>query len=363
MGTKYFTDLNYTLGNEDTTLEREMIIELKSENVFSIAGSGSRCLPLLNESVKNLYCIDVSSHQLLLTELRMASIKLLEHEDFLKFWGFPPYGGYDYSFWRRDIFEKFELSQDCREYFFRLFNELNWESILYVGKWEKTFGVLAKIVQKVLGKDYNKILKFHNISDQAHFYNNEFTMKKWKVILFLLGNKSVFNALLYKGDFIKKNVSETHFEYYFQAFERLMTDMISRKSFFMNLCFEGKIAHEDGNTVEAEKSCFYSMKNSLDNNVNVELINKDMISAIKDKKDIDFLSLSDVPSYFSGDLEKNFLNDMAGSIKKDGIVVLRHYLRVANVDTSLFVDITPRFSELISKEKVQMYKVQVLQKK
>lgn len=360
---KYFSDLNYTLGNEDTELEFEMINSIKPKNILTIAGSGSRAMPLLHEGCENLYCVDVSRPQLFLTELRKETIKSLSFHDYLAFWGFPPYAAYDYSIKRREIFESLDLSFECTEYFTKVFGELKWGSILYIGKWERTFAVFAKIVQKIFGKDFDQSFKYHNVSDQVHYYNNKFPMRKWKVVLFMLGNKSVFNALLYKGDFIKMNQPESHFEYYYNAFERIFTHSLTRSSFFLNLCFFGKIDHEDGNTIEAKEHCFMQMKKSLNANSLVHFMNQDLLSAAAKvkQKSIDFVSLSDVPSYFGGDLERDYLQQLKPSLAKGAVLVLRSYLRVPESNLEGFTDVTPRYSELIAKEKVQMYIVQVFE--
>ena len=56
---EYFYDLNYTLANEDTTLEYEMVKELKPKFVLSVCGSGGRALPLICGGAERLDAIDV----------------------------------------------------------------------------------------------------------------------------------------------------------------------------------------------------------------------------------------------------------------------------------------------------------------
>ena len=46
MTEKYFKSLNYSLGNEDTTFEVEMVKKLNPKKVLAVAGSGGRSLPL-----------------------------------------------------------------------------------------------------------------------------------------------------------------------------------------------------------------------------------------------------------------------------------------------------------------------------
>ena len=361
---KYFTQLNYTLGNEDTTLESAMVDQLCPKSIFSIAGCGSRAFPLVREGQGQFVIADFSQPQLGLCQLREATYKEFNFQEFLLFWGFPPYGRYDCSYERKKLFSRLQLNQENQQYFTQVFNELSWGALLYVGKWEKTFQILASIMKKIMGKGHDDIFQFHNLEEQVDFYENKFPMARWKSVLFLLGNKSVFNALLYRGDFIKKNVPGTHFDYYFKAFDNLFRNSLVRESFFANLCFYGEIGHIDGCTIEAKEENFLTVKKGLES-VKIDYVQGDMVKLVEsyEGEDFDFLSLSDVPSYFGGEIEKNFIQQISNSIKKDGIIVLRNYLRIPESNDSGFEDISSQFKELIDKETVQMYQVKILQKK
>src|SRR5690348_8215276 len=84
----YFDSLNYTLGNEDTALEYDLLPPTVS-HLYAVAGSGSRVLPLMAKKPKKVTCVDTSRNQLYLTELRIVSLKTLTYAEFLGFWGYP----------------------------------------------------------------------------------------------------------------------------------------------------------------------------------------------------------------------------------------------------------------------------------
>jgi S-adenosylmethionine-diacylglycerol 3-amino-3-carboxypropyl transferase len=361
---KYFSDLNYSLGNEDTGFEVELLKILKPQKILSIAGCGSRLWPLVAHGAQKIIGIDVAPQQLGISELRLESIKTLTHKEYLIFWGFAPYAAYDYTFERKNLYQKLNLTVETKKYFDQWFEYNQWGSLLYAGKWEKTFSLLSKLVRAMLGRDYDAIFNHRSVESQNTFYQSEFPLKKWKAVLFLLGNKTVFDTLLYKGDFIKKNVPESHFDYYFNNFEQLFTQVRVRDSFFAHLCFHGEIKHEDGNTIEADSEVFESMKRVLNGSCQTVLEPLDLLSAAKkyENENLDFLSLSDVPSYFSGDIERNYLQELRKTLSVGGVAVVRSYLRVPEADLSGFVDITPQFAELIRCEGVQMYRIHIYQK-
>lgn len=358
----YFYDLNYTLANEDTSLEYEMVKELKPKSVLSVCGSGGRAIPLIAAGAERLDAIDISHAQLKLLELRVATLKELEYEDFLKFWGFPPYCIKENRDYRRECFEKLTLSSEVREFFTTVFSREEWRSILYIGKWEKTFQTLNKVCRFLLGRACEDIFKHSTLEDQREYVKSEFPWWRWKIVLAILGNKSMFNALLYKGDFVQKNVSDTHFEYYNKAFSNIFNNMDVKESFFLQLCFLGKIVYPAGNTVEGRKVAFEEIKEAL-KTTKVTPLNADLISSLNTETKYDFVSLSDVPSYFTGDIEKNFLQQIKGGLNPGAVLVLRSYLRDPEADTDGYEDVTSKYQHLIEKEAVQMYRIRVFKLK
>ncbi len=363
MSNAYFSSLNYSLANEDTTLEYELVKSLKSEKVFSITGSGARFIPLITDSVKHLTYVDMCKEQLLLAELKLATYRDFTYEEFAKFWTFAPYHEDQFHDLRRGLFGRLILSEDCRSYFLELFTQKSWGNILYEGKWEKTFQALYKINRLILGKKMGRIFFCKTLDEQKEFYKKDFPLKRWHFVIRLLGNKKVFDALLYKGHFVRKNVAEGYFDYYKKAFDNLFTTDLARSSFFLNLCFFGKVVFPEGNTLDGQESIFNQVKRKLiEDQLGLESLNLDLTKASEKLIgcNYDFISLSDVPSYFSGELERDFLQKLKPILKKGAIVVLRYYLRVAQANEQGYEDVTSQYQELIKNEKVQMYRVKIL---
>ncbi len=359
MAQKYFSGLNYTLGNEDTSVEIKMILEEKPEKIFSICGSGGRSLPLMHEGCEVLSLADLSQEQLFLAECRLLTYAILSHEDFLLFWGYYPYSDNNHKARRRELFASLPLTPKAHAFLSQVFHEIHFDSLLYLGKWESTFAVFAKICKVLLGPDHDRIMRFDHLDDQIYYYKNAFPMNRWKALIHLLGNKAMFNALLYKGDFIKKNSPLSHFDYYFKAFERLFTTDLAQRSFFLQLCFYGKISSLLGVPVEAHFESHDRVKKAS-SHTNVQYVKEDFVSYLKrGETKYNFLSLSDVPSYFSGELEAQFMQLIKPSLAPGAIIVLRNYLRSPVAVLQGFDDVTANYKSLIEFEKVQMYEIKV----
>lgn len=101
-------------------------------------------------------------------------------------------------------------------------------------------------------------------------------------------------------------------------------------------------------------------RNIRENVTRIEVNNIDLISALNGEILYDFVSISNVPSYFGGDVERNFLQMAKKGLSVGAHVVYRCYLRVPEVDSSGFRDVSEDFEYLAKKEKVQMYKIKVL---
>ncbi|MEK6705643.1 MAG: DUF3419 family protein [Bdellovibrionota bacterium] len=349
----YFQNLNYTLANEDTSLELAILPE-NVDHVLSVAGSGGRVLPLLAKRPKLLTCVDISKQQLQLTELRIESARKLNHKEFLGFWGYPPHPAAPEE--RQDLFHDLKLSKPARSFFYALFKHKKWESILYDGKWERTFAKLAWLNRKITGASGAGLFTALSKSEHNAYLKNQFPHTAWALVLFLLGNANVFNALLYKGQFPRKNIPHSFFRHYHAAFSRLFNQGPARRNFFLQMVFFGKVIFGEGCPIECDAEIFAKTKKAL-TKTEVRYLQGDIVHEAATSRDkIDFLSLSDAPSYFQGEKERSFLQQVSKNLSPRAITVIRNYLHLPEgLNTNGFERITENYSDAISSEKVQVY--------
>jgi S-adenosylmethionine-diacylglycerol 3-amino-3-carboxypropyl transferase len=366
MSKTYFSKLNYTMANEDTSLELALVDRLKPKRILAVCGSGGRSIPLLAAGAEKLTCIDLAREQLELAELRRATFAELSHRDFLLFWGYPPYTHENGYVERKRIFRELSLSDSARGTLKPLYEERAWKSIVYDGKWEQTFVKISQIVKAVLGKDHGAIFECKALEEQQEFYRRRFPHLRWRALILAMGNRAFFNSLLYKGHFVQKNIPESHFEFYRGAFERILTGTPLRQNFFIQLAFFGRVRFDEGVPAEALPETHARVKEALAK-ARVDYVQEDAteylagMSSVAEK--YDFFSFSDVPSYFSGALEREYLQRIRPGLAPGAIVVLRHYLRVpAGADLAGYEEITPEWAQEIAREHTQMYKVQILRK-
>ncbi|MEX1099422.1 MAG: DUF3419 family protein, partial [Bacteriovoracaceae bacterium] len=180
------------MANEDSALERAIATKLGSSKILSVCGSGARALPLLNEKVKTLQCVDLSPRQLSLGKLRLALIKKLDHESYLKFWGYAPFSPRDNKAFREESLRALEMPENERRFFLTLHQENDWESLLYQGKWESSFVTFGKIVQTLLGPKALELFQFKDLAAQKEWVEKKFPRKRWNLLVKVIGNRATF---------------------------------------------------------------------------------------------------------------------------------------------------------------------------
>jgi S-adenosylmethionine-diacylglycerol 3-amino-3-carboxypropyl transferase len=358
MKSDYFQRLNYSLGNEDSAFECG-VLPPHSAHVLAIAGSGSRVIPLLSKQPEQITLVDTSPPQLYLTQLRIELLRQITLVEYLSFWEYPPYrqSGKD----RKRVFETLHLSNEARLFLTGRFEAVGWNTLLYAGKWERTFRLLSRFNAMLTGKAGRRAFTYTNMNEYLAAYQREFPHRAWWWAVFLLGNTAVFNALLYNGAFPKKNIPGPLFGFYLKRFDRLFKQNLPQHNCLLQLLFFGKLVYPEGNPLECTPKVYQLAQKALAQ-VKLSYVLGDLIeTAAKTKRQYDFVSLSDIGSYLSGERERTFLHHLRAQVMLEGLIVLRHYLRIPEqVEMAGYQDVTDNYSFEIDQEKTQMYQIQVL---
>lgn len=356
---EYFRRLNYTLANEDSRVELEALPE-NAGSVLCVAGSGARLLPLIARRPARVTCVDVAPEQLYLAELRVEAVRALPLDEYLAFWGYPPRSARPQE--RREVFATLPLSDAARSYWQKVFDERQWGSILYDGRWERTFAKLARVNGALTREAGRKLFEARTAEEHQDYLRKHFPRRRWLLTLLLLGNPVVFNLMLYKGDFPRKNLPGTPYSFYRDSFDKLYRAGPARENFFLQIVFFGELRYAEGNPIECNPEVYDKIRSALPH---CEILYRqgDVVDLARaERGPVDFVSLSDVPSYLRPPAEQTFLQQIRCSLAPGGRVVARYYMRVPErVDRTGYDDITSEFAGLIAREKVGVYRIEVLQ--
>jgi S-adenosylmethionine-diacylglycerol 3-amino-3-carboxypropyl transferase len=357
---KYFSKLNYSLGDEDSMPEYNLL-PFDSGHVVAVAGSGGRIVPLIAKRPKSITSVDILSEQLDLTELRVEAIRQLEFQDFMGLFGYPEYQRTASS--RKTLFASVKLKPQTQTRLMALFDANRWGPIIYMGEFEGMLIKVSKLIRLIVGKHLDRLFEFDDIEQQRAFVHSDaFPYKRWKLALKLFGNATALNALLYRGDFPKKNLPGSTYSIYKKMFADLMDNVLCKDSYFFQMLILGKLIASKTAMMEADPEVFKQIKESLkDTQVNYQ--QGDIISVVDNiDGEVDFISISDVPSFMPDEAADAFLANVQHKLSPSARVVSRGHLRVVKPKTEGFRNMTEDSAPLIKGERTSLWHIQMYEK-
>ena len=357
MGNRYFMDLKYSLGDEDAAVESGILPE-RARHVMAVAGSGARVIPLLARHPQKLTCVDTQDEQLALTELRIEALRRMDHSQYVAFMGYQSWSMKPAE--RQACFEDLPLSRQTREYLGVLSEGAEWGPFVYLGNYERSLGSLSRTIRRFLGERGIKIFEFENQKQQLEYFEKEFPKRRWGLVLHLMAFNANLNAIIYKGVYPKRNRRESTYAIFKKTFTDLICDRLARKSFYLQLMFLGEIIHQEGNPLECD-AAIYERAAAGARAAKIDYLSEDVVEAID--KTVDFVSLSDVPSYFNDPRrEKSFMQDMGAKLKPGAIVVYRGHLHLADPDLTDYNSLSDKYAALFEEEKTRLWQFFAFQK-
>jgi len=325
---EYFSDLNYTLANEDTRVEFDLLPE-KVSRVFSIAGSGARCLPLIAKHPKELDVVDMSLSQNFLCELRFEAMKTLTYEEYLFLMGYRGalQSGSDVGDDRKAIFQKVPLSPEAKQYWNERSDGWSPRGFILLGRWESHFQKLGYLFRDVLQCDFSKVFEAQSLHEQVELYEKHWPHVRWRSFIRVAASEFVFNKFLYKGHFSGSSETKTEarppHQFVTEEFDRIFRSQLVRKNYFMQILFLGKIAFEEGLPLEAHQHIFERVKNAP---TKVNYLLGNLLEHLP-KRNYDFISLSDTISYLPQGDANQILQRLHEDTKSGSQVVIRSFMR------------------------------------
>jgi len=352
----YFKNLNYTMGDEDASPEMHLLPDGR-KHVMAVADCGSRVIPLLAKFPKQLTCVDINQEQLAVCEMR---IELLRHCNLENYRAFLGYDNNMSPAQRKKIFEQLDIAVDRKQLLQEMFDDIEWGAMLYYGKFEKMLQTLSKVARLITGPRAANIFGSKNMEEQQAYYRNQFPHLRWSLVLALLGNSTSLNSLLYKGDFPRKNIPGSHFAIYKNIFHRLFTEQPVKSSFFLQMILLGKVKYPEGNLIECSSDVFALAKQGLQN-CNVNFVLGDIFETVSKAKNVDFASLSDVPSFIQLQEHQEYLERIKPGLAQGALVVVRAHLRVTASKTDGYQDVSDKHYELTKSEATRLWSFHLYQ--
>ena len=317
----YFETINYSSMNEDSNSEIKALKLSENDEVLCITGSGSRVLNLLTQKPKLIFAVDFNPCQNYLLELKIASIRHLDYEDYISFLGIVPSSN------RLKYFNsiKYSLSEGSIKFWEKNSN-LILKGIIYQGRWEKYFRNLARIISVIRPNLLNKLFGCTSIEEQKYLWNESWDDSTWRFFIKSISYRVDWKYFFGDPGFYKYVPKYFSIENYLnEKFTSAIENYLFSQSPFVNILFKGKLNLEATLPLYLQKNYHLVLRENLDR----IHIKTGSLSDIFDKsKGTDFsaFSLSDFSSYVSESDYENIWKLILEKSKDNARVCERQFL-------------------------------------
>lgn len=316
----FYKRLNYSLGNEDWSVEEQALRIAPGDKVVCVTASGDRPLHLLMTDCAEIISIDMNSIQNYLLELKLIAISYLDFETYLAFLGCEP------SPHRLSIFSQLRshLSIEAATYWEKNKKMIK-QGILYQGMVERLTFLGARFFKLLGRKKVETLLSFTNIDEQRAYVAKKWDTFTLRHIFGVLLNSNVLKYVINDpglNSYIDLSIRPG--DYIYQRMQRYLTTGLANKSALLQLIIKGKVspdAYFPYMTFEGYSKIRRNIHrlNYQTGNI-IEFLNNHTPSQI------DCFSMSDIASYMPQEVFERLLQGIYNAAKPKARICLREFM-------------------------------------
>ncbi|NIO49338.1 MAG: DUF3419 family protein [Candidatus Aminicenantes bacterium] len=319
---KHFNQkINYSSSNEDTLSELKALKINKDDVVLTITGSGARALDLLIAQPKKVISIDINPLQNYLLELKIAAIKHLSYEKYLKFLGLRE------SIHRIFLYHQIRsgLSPQARDFWDGQLKMIK-RGILYQGRWERYFKMLSIVVKIFRRKKIKKLFTLTDIENQRKFCEKHWNTKGWKFFLNFVCHR-FFWKFFFKDpgfyQYVPKNFPVG--DYIYNSISNTLETYLAKENHFLSILILNKFTNEKALPIYLMEKNYPLLKENISR---VEIVTDSLQHYLANlpEKSINKFSLSDISSFTSKEEYLSILESCIRVSVSRGLFCLRHFL-------------------------------------
>jgi S-adenosylmethionine-diacylglycerol 3-amino-3-carboxypropyl transferase len=317
----FLETLNYSSSNEDSLSELRSLHIAEGDSVLCITGSGGRPLDLLIEKPAKIVSIDFNPCQNFLLELKMVAIQQLEYQEFLEFMGIVS------SQNREQTYKALRntLSADARNFWDAHLSIIK-RGVIYQGRWEKYFGMLARTVSFMRSKLRDRLFACENTAEEARIWHDEWNDLLWHLFLNCISSRKVWKYIFGDPGFYE-HVPEgfSISDYLSERFAFASENVLFSESPFMTLLFFGRSNTDGALPPYLCKGNYATIKNNLSC---IQIITQSLSEYLENCEGNRFnkYSLSDFSSYTNCEEYAKIWKHIVRTASPGAIVCERQFL-------------------------------------
>ncbi len=238
--TQFYSQLSYSVGNEDWLTEQKALKIGPSDHVFSITASGDRPLNLLMSNCKRVVSVDANPMQTALCELKKAALASLEYDEYLEFLGLSPTND------RMKLLQKLENRMPkAAKRLWQIHSDKIEKGIFYQGNLEKKLQIVAKITHMLASKVIDGLYELESLEEQRTFVEKNWKGAKWQRAFEMVLNPFVRKFLLKDpGLYAYVNIPISPPLYLYKRMESSLHRFPVKENILFSLLFQGRLYEE-----------------------------------------------------------------------------------------------------------------------
>ena len=325
----FYKRLNYSLGNEDWSVEEQALRVAPGNRVVCVTASGDRPLHLLMTSCAQIISIDMNHIQTYLLDLKKTAILHLDYDKYLEFLGCEP------THYRLDIFKELKphLSKESA-IFWEQHKKMIHKGVIYQGLVERLTNLGAKFFNLMRHKKNQTLLSFTDINSQREYLKKTWNTPLWQGTFEFLLSSNLSKWILNDpglNSFVDASIKPG--KYIYQRMNDYLNDNLASTSPLLQLVLIGKLLPE-------AYFPYLTQVGYQKIRLNPERLQYQTTNIIKylesyNEGEIDCFSLSDIASYMPQEIFERLLQSVHHAAKPGARFCLREFMSKRDIPTEL----------------------------
>jgi S-adenosylmethionine-diacylglycerol 3-amino-3-carboxypropyl transferase len=286
-------DIIFSACNEDTGCEIRALKPGPGKRILCVTAGGGRVLSLLGDRPREVWAVDLNPCQNYLLELKIAGMKALDHDGYLRFLGVRP------SDRRLAIYETLRpsLTAPARAFFDGHVDRLE-RGIVYEGKLERFFQRLAVLLRVVRPFGIDTLFGFDDLSEQRRFLQ-KFDSPLFRFVAHLVLRRECFKHFSGDPGFYKHLPEDLPLERrLYDNIVRHLGNHLARENHVIGLAIYGRYPYEPALPQYLNAAHYDRIRAALaETRIVIHTGRVDRVLAEAEPGSFDAFSLSDIGSY------------------------------------------------------------------
>ncbi|MEI7525200.1 MAG: DUF3419 family protein [Mariniphaga sp.] len=260
-GQVQLSQLIFTCNWEDPESDYKALKIKAGDRMMTITSGGCNTLSFLLYDPSEIYTVDINASQSYLLELKIAAMRQLSYDEFIKFLGLKASNN------RIQIYFRLQegLSDGAKVFWNQNSNLIN-KGFLINGRYEKFVKLVGRIMSLIQGRQrVNQLFIGRDSEAQKVYYQQQWNTKRTRFMFDLFFNKYVLAKRGLKGDYFHFDDGSGSFsESFFNRYSKAIRDIPVKGNYFLHLYHKGHYKSLDEVPDYLKEPNFNTIKARLD---------------------------------------------------------------------------------------------------